>query len=190
MDVSGDVLQKLSHDQRTLIISLPYRVGLWVSVSDDLGGEEASEKELTALNNLLIGFSQQVFGSEMLQYIMDETVSKKAQWDEWSNNTDAVPEECQKALDVLREHVDEKDVKAYSMRLMEIAEAVALAFREYEQDDFSNKLRIYGSYILNKMRAKMRKQPTKSFDQYLSISINERKALNALASAMDTQFNI
>ncbi|MCB9983440.1 MAG: hypothetical protein H6861_07195 [Rhodospirillales bacterium] len=127
-----DVLDQLSAQQRTLIVSMPYRAGLWVSHSDDEGGDEAHEKELTALANLIDGFSQQVFGSEMLQYIMHQTLARKDEWESWSGDIDKVPEECKQALEILRAHVDEKDVKVYAMRLMELGEAVAVAFREHD----------------------------------------------------------
>ena len=185
-----DVLEKLSPEQRKLVISLPYRVGLWVSQSDDTGGEEAADKELTALSNILQGFSAQVFGSELLQYIMDETTRHQENWPNWAQNVENVPEECKQALDALREHVDEKDVNAYSQRLIEIGEAVALAFREYEDQSLGDQLKIYGSYIVTKIRSRLTKQPSKSFEQFLNISISERKALAKLATALGTQYSI
>lgn len=185
-----DVLDKLSPGQRNLVISLPYRVGLWISKSDDTGGEEAQDKELTALSNILQGFSAQVFGSELLQYIMDETTHQQENWPNWAQNVENVPEECKQALDVLRQHVDEKDVNAYSQRLIEIGEAVALAFREYEDQSFGDQLKIYSSYILTKVKSRFSKQPAKSFEQFLNISISERKALAKLANALGTQYSI
>jgi len=184
-----DVLDKLTADQKALIVSLPYRVGLWVSHSDDAGGDEADEKELTALANILQGFSEQVFGSELLQYIMNETVSRKHDWPEWKKQIQDVPKDCGQALDALREYVDEKEVNAYVMRLMEIGEAVALAFREYEQQSGLDKLRIYSSYILTTLKARLRQQPSKTFNQYLNVSIKERKALRALAIALETTYS-
>lgn len=185
-----DVLDKLSPDQRTLIISLPYRVGLWVSHSDDTGGDEAQDKELTALSNILQGFSAQVFGSELIQYVMDETTKRKDSWPEWNNNVENVPEDCKRALEALRQYTEEKEVKAYAQRLIEIGEAVALAFREYEDQSFSDQLKVYASYIMTKIRSKLTKQPVKSFEQFLNISMNERRALATLASALETQYSI
>ena len=167
------VLEKMTADERSLITSLPYRAGLWVSMSDETGG-----------------FSEMVFGSELLQYIMDETVKRKDEWHEWQNGVDQVPKECADALNILRDHVDDKEVNAYAQRLIEIGEAVALAFREYEDQDFNAKLRVYCSYIWNKFRANLKKQPSKSFEQFLNISLNERRALNALATALDTRYSI
>lgn len=184
------VLEKMTADERSLITSLPYRAGLWVSMSDETGGGDAHEKEVQALDNIIVGFSEMVFGSELLQYIMDETVKRKDEWHEWQNGVDQVPKECADALNILRDHVDDKEVNAYAQRLIEIGEAVALAFREYEDQDFNAKLRVYCSYIWNKFRANLKKQPSKSFEQFLNISLNERRALNALATALDTRYSI
>lgn len=185
-----DVLESLTPDQRTLIVSLPYRAGLWVSQSDDSGGDEADQKELTALDNILHGFSEQVFGSELLQYVMSETVSRKAEWDGWGENLERLPMECEQALDILRAYVDEKEVSAYSTRLMEIAEAVALAFREYEEGSAVGRVVVYCSYAVMRLKSILRKQPSKSFDQFLSISASERKALGALASALGSHYTL
>ncbi len=184
------VLDKLSADQKTLIVSLPYRVGLWVSQSDDTGGDEASEKEHTALSNILDGFSQQVFGSELLQYIMNETVTRKHEWPQWEQRLDDVPKDSMAALDVLRDYVDGKEVNAYVIRLMEIGEAVAMAFSEYEDSSLGEKFSIYSSYILYRLKARFKKQPSKSFDQFLNVSASERKALNALARSLGTTYNV
>lgn len=185
-----DVLDQLSAQQRTLIVSMPYRAGLWVSHSDDEGGDEAHEKELTALANLIDGFSQQVFGSEMLQYIMHQTLARKDEWESWSGDIDKVPEECKQALEILRAHVDEKDVKVYAMRLMELGEAVAVAFREHDDPVGAGKLKLLATYLLSRVKARLKKVPVKSFDEFLNISAEERKALNRLAGALGVNYGL
>jgi len=185
-----DVLENLTPDQRTTIVSLPYRVGLWISRSDATGGGEASEKELIALANIIEGFSEQVFGSELLQYIMNETVSRKKEWPSWAFEVEKAPAECAMALDILRDYVDAKDVNAYATRLMEVAEAVALAFREYEQQSSGDKFRVYASFIKSKWTALFRKGPSKSFDQFLNVSLAERRALGELAKNLGISYSL
>lgn len=185
-----DVLDRLTEEQRTLVVSLPYRVGLWVSHADQSGGADAEEKERTALHNILDGFAHQVFGSELLQYIMNGTVTRKGEWPAWGEDLEAVPVECERALDVLRVYVDEKDINAYVTRLMEIAEAVALAFREYERLSMKDQLVIYSSYLFMKVKARFQKNAVTSYDQYLSISVRERKALGQLSHALGAQYTV
>ncbi len=184
------MLEVLTPQERQLVASLPYRAGLWVSVSDTEGGDKAEEKELIALNNIILGFAEQVFGSEFLQYVMRETVAQKDNWALWSKDIDTLPDQCRKALIILRSHFDEKEVQTYTMRLIEIGEAVALAFRESQPESPIEKLKTYVAYNISKYKATQKKQPAKTYDQYLSISPSERKAMMALAGALGLQYSV
>jgi hypothetical protein len=157
-------------------------------VSDQTGGDKADAKEVLALANIIAGFASQVFGSEMLQYIMEETLARKNEWEGWTADIENVPKEAEAAVELLHRHVADKDVGSYVSRVMEVAEAVALAFREYENMTFNNKLKIYSMYIMNVIRARVTKETSKTFDQFLRISVDERKALNNLAKAMGTRY--
>lgn len=181
-------LEELAPEQRELIISLPYKVGLWLSHVDDTGGDDASQEETQALENILKAFNQDVFGSEALQYIMAETINQRDKWDSWSHDAANIPQSCQKAIDILHKCLDEKEVNSYKQRLLEIAEAVALAFREYDSLDFAGKIRVYIMYYSDKIKARTRKHGQKSLDQYLNISIRERKALDTLAHTLGVRY--
>lgn len=182
-------LDDLQPEQRELIASLPYRVGVWISQSDKSGGEEADGEEIKALANIIDGFTRDVFGSEVVQHIMLETVSRKDKWSEWVTKTDSIDTDCQQAIDILNECVDEKEVNAFRQRLFEIAEAVALAFREYEHLDFATKMRVYLLYYTEKFKAARKDLPFKSLDQFLNISMEERKALGRLAHVLGLRYS-
>jgi hypothetical protein len=170
-------------------VRLPYRVGVWVSQSDITGGAAADDEELTALNNILHGFDGQVFGSEFLQYVMAETLENKDKWDQWGQKIEKVPEECQKAIDVLGDYLGHKERVAYANRLMEIGEAVAMAFREYDENlGMIQKLMLFLEYQGNKKKAARHDKIIRSFDEYLNISANERKALGEIAKALGTVY--
>lgn len=178
------VLEQLSDAQRTLIVSLPYRVGLWVSHSDVSGGETAEGEELQTLSNLIEGFSQQVFGSELLQYIMHETLTRRDEWSEWSAHLNRIPQQCVEAVRILQTCADEKDIKVYARRLMELAEAVAGAFREYEPPSGLQKCVVWCGYYVRTLRARRYNIPVPSFEQFLNISPKERLALEQLSDAL------
>ena len=181
-------LDDLPSDQRELIISLPYRVGVWVSHADDVGGKKADEEEKTALANILHGFTTDVFGSEVVQYVMAETIAHNAEWEKWSKNMSSFAKDCQHAIDVLKESVDEKEVSAFKQRLLEIAEAVALAFREYDNLGFLSKLYVYLMYYKERYQAARKHRSFKTLDQYLNISLKERRALYSLANTLGVQY--
>ena len=89
----------------------------------------------------------------------------------------------------LDERVDEKELNAFKHHLLEIGEAVALAFRERQDlDDFKTKLMVYGEYYLYKFQGLIKKKPVRSFDEFLNISESERHALSRLAQALGSEY--
>lgn len=182
------MLEQLSPDQKLVIVSLPYRVGVLVSKCDQSGGRAANVQELEALANILEGFTQQVFGSELLQYVMAGTMENKERWGEWAADLGAIYTDCEKAVDILHGLSDAKDVGAYRTRLMEIGETVAVAFREFEVMGFGEKLKAYLSYMSARGKARKLKQPYKSFDDFLNISMKERAVLQKIAKALGTYY--
>ena len=181
------MLESLTPEQREIIVSLPYRVGLLVSFSDQSGGHAAQQQELDTLANIMEGFTQQVFGSELLQHVMAGTMDRRAEWTRWGETLDSVYEDCRKAVDILHGLTDDKEVGAYRTRLMEIGESVAIAFREFEDMSFMNNVSAYVNYRLVKWKAKKLQQSSyKSFDEFLNISMSERHVLQKLARALGT----
>ncbi len=178
------MLNVLNASDKENVISLPYRVGLWISASDSSGGDEAEDQEKAALENIIAGFTQDVFGSELVQHIMTATESARDHWQVWEDQVKSVPQDCQKAIDDLNGAFDEKEVSAFKQRLLEIAEAVALAFREYEEMSFSNKLKTYLNYNMGKFRAVLRREEYTPMDRFLNISTKERAALYELADIL------
>lgn len=178
-------LDQLTEDQRNTIISLPYRVGLWVSDADKDGGVEATQHELQALSNIIHGFAEEMFGSETMQHIMSQTLAQKARWAEWKGNIKSVPEDCRIAVDIISEHTDPKDVAVFRMQLMEIGEAVAVAFHE---NDRSSRFTAYIAYISSQFGKKAQRWRARSFNDFLRISINEHKALITLEKALGAAY--
>ena len=180
------LLSVLSDSQRDNIVSLPYRVGVWVSESDSSGGDHSDAKEIQALTNILNGFAEEVFGAETVQHIISETLNRQSEWPVWAKDISNIEEDCRTAIDVLYHKMDEKEVKAFKRHLIEIAEAVALAFREYDPSQrMLKKLPIYMNYYAGKIKASLNKTSYKSLDQFLNISPKERKTLVALARSLD-----
>jgi len=183
------VLETFTDNQFKRLISLPYRAGLFVSASDSSGGDAASENELRALENLIYGFSDGVFGSELVQHVMAETIKHKHEWKNWHKDLAHVPKECADALSILASQVDHKERAAYARRILALGEAVALAFREdIESQAGFGRFKAYLRYLKMVRQAKAKKLPVKSFEDFLSISPDERKALLALSSALNLEY--
>lgn len=180
-----DILEQLSDEQRDLIFRLPYRAGMWVSLADRTGGDESQAREEQVLHGLLHGFSGQVFGSEFIQHIMAGTLACEGQWPQWKAEIEAFPSECERAIAVLRDVTDAKEVNAFVIRLMEIGEAVATAFRENPNDlPFGQKMRLYVLYL----KSVLGKKQAVSFDMFMQVSLDERDALNRMAQVLGTRY--
>ncbi len=178
-------LDQLTTAEREMLVSLPYRVGLRVSQSDDTGGDESDEIEAQTLNNLLTGFSQEMFGAETVQYVIGETVQRKAEWAKWAEGVGNVETDCHKAIDILSGAVDPKEVSAFKSFLVQIGESVAMAFREYGDDmSMFQRFTLFRAYQKGKSRAEKLKMSYKSFDEFLNISLKERKALESIAHSL------
>lgn len=182
-------LSSLTDNQRLRLISLPYRAGLYISESDQSCGDAAAQNELRALESLIYGFADGVFGSELVQNIMAETIKNKESWPEWGHGLDQVPHECGDALSILQPYVDHKERSAYVVRIMDIGEAVALAFREdiASQSGFG-RFKAYVGYRGYVKHMKKKKMPVRPFEDYLSISMDERNALQSMAEAFGTTY--
>lgn len=178
-------LDNLTASQREMVISLPYRVGLWVSGSDLVGGGDSVQRELQALTAVLHGFAEETFGSETIQRIISETLKRRDKWAHWATQMDSVPEDCETAIDLMRDHSDLKDVNAFRNHLMEIGEAVALAFQE---DASGSRLVSYIAYWKFSLRKGAVARRKKSFREFLRISVDEHRALRALAQALGTSY--
>lgn len=126
-------LKDFSRDERDLVISLPYRVGLWVSSSDATGGTDSNLQEEVALEKAINSIAQGMFESAFVHEIMAETFLRREDWRSWSVNVKNVPQDCVEAVKVLQRRIPQRDVDAYRHILMQVGLEVARAFREYDQ---------------------------------------------------------
>ena len=180
-------LNQLTPEQKDTLISLPYRVGLWVSQADSSGGDESDAREQQALSAILHGFAEEMFGSETMQHIISGTLAAKDRWPVWAGRIDDVPHDCQFAMDLITEFADAKDAAVFRNHLMEIGEAIALAFRE---DVSLTMIQSFKQYLAFLFAAPKKKStaPRRSFSEFLRISPSERKALSTLAQALGTTY--
>lgn len=182
-------LTQLSPAQQTMIVSLPYRIGLLVSRSDASGGTEAEARELKALSSILHAYAEDVFGAEDLQHIISATIARKDEWPRWAAQLDTALDDCTQALDIIRSHTDEKTVRAFRGQLIEIGEAVALAFHEIQpQQPLLDRIKTYIVYFKASFAAPPQNRRWRSMSEFLSISLQERAALGSIARALGSVY--
>ena len=123
-------LENFSVEERALLISLPYRVGLWVSKIDRTGDPGADEGERAALERIIAREARGMFHSAFVHEVMAENWAAKAGWSQWDNDLDRVPAQCAEATRLVSRKLARHDLDAYRATLIHIALEVAKAFRE------------------------------------------------------------
>lgn len=129
-----EVFSQLSPDDEKTLISLPYRIGLFVSFADITGGWDAQDQELQSLTGILREFSEDFYKTEFAQKVLMECLHDRGQWPVWSKNIEQVPEESGRIIRLLAPMFPDKDLNDFKEVLIDIALAVAMAFREDEND--------------------------------------------------------
>lgn len=172
MDFDSVMATLPSDSDRAMMIALPYRIGLFVSHSDTTGGWEAQDREMQTLTTILRSYAEDFCKSPFAQGLLLQTLAQRNEWVRWSQGLDHVPGECVAAMYDLRGALDAKEIKSFQGQMMDIAFAVAHAFRE--EDKTSPKPTWLGRLFGQENRA-----------DHENVSAAERAALARLADALD-----
>lgn len=184
-------LNDLPDDIRLLVVRLPYRVGFYVSASDKTGGDESDAAEMAALEGIVTFYVEDFCKSEFAQAVMLETIQRKAEWAGWQEKIEIVPEEIRKVLDFLVDKLDGKELTAFKNNLLEIAIAVAQAYREFDvSQPLTERVQVYLSILIARIKALVKGQEIQSHDALLNISRDEKMAINLLADALGIEYRI
>ena len=180
-------ISELSFDEefKKKLIRLPYRIGFWLSQSDQTGGDESDELEQEALESVILSYGEDVCKSEFTQSVMEQTVALYEEWDSWAENIGDVPKECESIIYMLSTEVGPKSLSDFKTSLFEIAETVALAYRELEEQETNFLDNIYMQIrIVQKKWDAFIKRYDFSLDHVLNISPSEEEALIRLKGAL------
>ncbi|HEY8189924.1 MAG TPA: hypothetical protein VIF12_04520 [Micavibrio sp.] len=177
-------LDEFSQEEQDFLISLPYRVGLWVSSSDDTGGALADGHELEALEKSIAGIVHGMFESAFVHEVMAEAFLRKPDWRNWEADIARVPEDCRRAVTLLQGKLTQRDVDSFRRILMQIGLEVARAFREYDKNEplLYRFIRLIGMGVDRFFGALQGEKHVS--EHLLNISYEEDLALNKLAKAL------
>lgn len=177
MESIEDVLSQLTPRDEALLVSLPYRVGLFVSYADTTGGWDAQEQEMQSLTNILREFTEDYCKSEFAQKVLLETMRQRQNWPVWSQKIENVPREAQQIMSVLKPMFYEKQLSSFREVLIDIALSVAMAFRE-ESEERQNKPSLVDGLLSLISRA-----PPDPLE-HMNISAHEKTALLRLCQGL------
>ncbi|MFP4097512.1 MAG: hypothetical protein ACLFP8_01030 [Alphaproteobacteria bacterium] len=128
------ILSSFTSEEAELIISLPYRVGMHVSYSEDEDGERDDELEMKALKTALREEAQAEDGNSVVQEIAGATLESEDKWEAWGQGVFNIEPLCERAVATLRTQASTEDVKAYVKMCLNVASSVARAYGEFGED--------------------------------------------------------
>lgn len=174
-----------SLEEKDLLVSLPYRVGVWISHVDDDGDEQADDKEIQAIKKVIQVTGKRHDDDTAIDDIARQCLLAEGMYDVWARQTSSILSDAKIAIELLRSRVSVSEAEDYGVFLMEIGTSVAKAFREegygFDDDatsafDFSN--------ISDKVSSFLGRVVPSSQHGEMNISPEEDSALTDLAKAV------
>lgn len=178
-------LEKLTDEEKDLVVSLPYCAGIFISQSDTTGDYTADFDERRALAEIIDAASSAgLFGSALVHEVMAEVSSRRSDWPQWEKHEDPLPH-AKKVASILKSKMSVHDANAYKHSVMEVANETAKAFGEfdYTADGFT-KLTRHLQLSIDWLIGLIKREHYES-RALLNISLEEDKALAALAEALE-----
>jgi hypothetical protein len=180
-------LDKFSRHEQEMLISLPYRAGVWITYADGAQQHVATERETAALNEIIIEKGRSIFESAFVYEVMAEICRRREDWKYWSLNVEAVPADCATACKIITAKLGPHDLNVYRETVMDIATTVAHAFREFDSDaPLSLRISTYTKLIAHGLIALFRTGKIES-SEFLNISYDEHVALTRLSDSLGLQ---
>lgn len=130
--------KELSAEETDLVVSLPYRVGYWMSQVDNMEKTKRDDKwERAALDRAIRKVSRQNGYNSLQRAVMKEVDQNRARWQEWSSKCEdeILFSDIGLALDLVRIKIHPKALPQYKKILWYIAQCVAQAFGEDDDPD-------------------------------------------------------
>lgn len=181
-------LEKFSEDDRMLIITLPYRVGLWVSAQDETGGIQSNFAEKIAMHEIIEKKSMQetgMFGSAFVHEVMSDLYMRRAEWATWEIKEQTLLDDTMQMIKLISGTLSPKDAQEYAQSALRIGRHVALAYREFDHKaSFGEYMGARFRIAIDKVISLFTKQQYES-DKLLNISIEEDRALTQLSETID-----
>ncbi len=128
----------LNQDEQALFISLPYRVGVWISNADDIEQTRRDDKrEMKALEIVIARLAKAHRKMPFAANIMAAIQQNKNAWQVWENNAaeGVVLGDVQNAILLCHKKLSESQLKQYKHALWQIAIVVAQSYGEQEDPD-------------------------------------------------------
>lgn len=165
-------------EELSLILSIPYRSGIWMSHVDDIPGTVRDEaKERMALEAVLDRILNASGGKSFVRGVVHEIIVHKAEWSGWADMANTVLDDLGRAVSLVDNRLPKAEALQYRKCIFHVAKTVAMA--AHEGDAPSAGLdQIIGGKFLGRLADWV---SARSGEQIpANISLAERKALSEL----------
>ncbi len=178
-------LSSFTPEEADLIVSLPYRIGMNVSYSEDEGGELDDTLEMKALETKLRDMEQKADDGSLTKEIASTTLKSKDKWEAWSQGVFNIEPLCEKAVATLKTKANVDEIKGYVRMCLEIASGVAEAYGEFGDDEQEESSGIIGK-IMSKIMPGAKGQEA---HHPMNVSAAEDSAIERISAAMKKALN-
>ncbi|PZO86427.1 MAG: hypothetical protein DI626_06660 [Micavibrio aeruginosavorus] len=179
---ANEIYDALSPERQKMLVSLPYRAGLYVSFSDVTGGWDAQEAEIQSLTEILRGYAMKTGLPPFSQKVLMDCLAERGAWPSWSKDIGAVPSEASSLVDDLVTMMGAGDLSAFKGLILDIALGVAMAFRETA--DGAATAGHDAGFFQSLLSSLIGGEEAHSALDHLNISAAEREALSSLSAAL------
>lgn len=169
-------------EELSLILSIPYRAGVYLSHADDVPGCDRDDtKEQLVLEKTLKKLRSKVDNKTLAAGVLDDILNHKDHWPAWGASADSVLSDVPRAVRLIHDRLPDSELTLYRKCVFSVAKAVAMAANEQDgmQDSFSD---IPGGGLLRKFRDWMETRNVENMPE--NISKAEKVALQKLQSAL------
>jgi hypothetical protein len=171
-------LSVFSMAESELLVSLPYRVGVWVGHAEDEEGETDDVRESKALQSCIKQISALHDDVPFIKNLVAQTLRLRSEWPRWQAQSFNIIDDAAKAMNLLKSKATAAEAKAYRAMLMEIATAVAQAHGEFGQWGEADE----GFFA--RVAGKLKSLSQDSDDHPMNVSAAEETAISELATVL------
>lgn len=131
-------LSNFTNDERALIVSIPYRIGVWVSNVDDNTGSKIDDRdERKALEATISALANKSNKIPFAAAVMKDVENNKSIWPTWDNAAaeDLVLNDLRQAITLCQSKVGAAELKQYKQTIWKVSLVVAQAYGEHVDPD-------------------------------------------------------
>lgn len=118
-------------EELSLILSVPYRAGVWISHIDDAPGTQRDEaREEMALGRVLDHLHNTAAKGGFVREVLGEIIGHKGEWAPWGSAAGNVLEDAGRALSLIDARLPQSEGQQYRQCIFHVAKTVAMAAHE------------------------------------------------------------